>query len=131
VEAIDFLDFETRIRRPFDVVCLSLVVNFEGDPWRRGQMLQRAHSLLRPNGLLFLVLPLACVTNSRYLNEEHLLALLDHLGYGVLKQHQSRKLAHYLLVKQRRPESKVNRFTVKQELCPGRQRNNFCILLSR
>ena len=45
-------------------------VNFEGDPRRRGEMLRAARTLLNDKGmgLMFLVLPLACLDNSRYLN---------------------------------------------------------------
>ena len=54
----------------FDVVVLSLVVNFEGDPRKRGDMIRAARALLAPTGLglVFFVLPLACVENSRFPN---------------------------------------------------------------
>ena len=44
---------------------LSLVLNFVGDPARRGEMLAKCAALLPVGGLLFFVLPSACVENSR------------------------------------------------------------------
>jgi 25S rRNA (adenine2142-N1)-methyltransferase len=49
------------------VVVLSLVINFVGDPRRKGEMLVRCRTLVRDGGNLFIVLPLACMDNSRYI----------------------------------------------------------------
>ncbi|KAJ2229331.1 25S rRNA (adenine2142-N1)-methyltransferase [Coemansia sp. RSA 1722] len=81
---------------PFDVVCLSLVVNFIGDPSRRGDMLKQASRVLASNGLLFLVLPLSCVCNSRYLDDDRLQQIMRYLGFSQLYKHHTAKLAHYL-----------------------------------
>ncbi|KAJ1900387.1 25S rRNA (adenine2142-N1)-methyltransferase [Kickxella alabastrina] len=93
-------DVETNtahlFQSPFDVICLSLVVNFIGDPARRGDMLKQAARLLAPEGLLFLVLPLSCVANSRYLDDERLLEIMQFLGFTQLHQNHTAKLAHYL-----------------------------------
>ncbi|KAJ2454987.1 25S rRNA (adenine2142-N1)-methyltransferase [Coemansia sp. RSA 2336] len=85
----DFLDipqanFSGKLKvfeEPFDVVCLSLVVNFVGDPVKRGEMLRKAAQMLAPQGYLFLVLPLACLNNSRYMDDERLLQITQHLGF--------------------------------------------------
>ncbi|KAJ2554684.1 25S rRNA (adenine2142-N1)-methyltransferase [Coemansia sp. RSA 1933] len=69
--------------KPFDVVCLSLVVNFVGDPVKRGDMLKQARRLLTPDGILFLVLPLSCIANSRYFDDERLVAITKYLGFTV------------------------------------------------
>jgi hypothetical protein len=94
VTQADLLTFKSATL--FDVVVLSLVVNFEGDPRARGRMLLAARNLLSvheenperakdskaalssssaaqaasasPLGLCFVILPLACVENSRYLS---------------------------------------------------------------
>ncbi|KAI7825854.1 hypothetical protein BX661DRAFT_124983, partial [Kickxella alabastrina] len=97
----DFLDIELDSNAPvplfpFEVICLSLVVNFIGDPARRGDMLKQAARLLAPEGLLFLVLPLSCVANSRYLDDERLLEIMQFLGFTQLHQNHTAKLAHYL-----------------------------------
>ncbi|KAJ2768419.1 25S rRNA (adenine2142-N1)-methyltransferase [Coemansia nantahalensis] len=81
---------------PFDVVCLSLVVNFVGDPVRRGDMLRQAARLLAPGGHAFLVLPRPCVDNSRYLDDDRLRAIMLHLGLEQVAAHHTAKLAHYL-----------------------------------
>jgi len=39
----------------WDVISLSLVLNFVPEPYERGRMLQLAHTLLAPGGLLFVV----------------------------------------------------------------------------
>lgn len=115
----------------FDVVSLSLVVNYVGDPAARGEMLRRVEGFLRKRKRrkmkggegdeeekdindddgdddhersidapsmfpgLFLVLPAPCVTNSRYLDEERLEAMMRGLGYVRAKRKLSLKLVYY------------------------------------
>ncbi|KAI9017414.1 putative methyltransferase-domain-containing protein [Gaertneriomyces semiglobifer] len=110
----------------FHVVCLSLVVNFVGDPELRGKMLVLAREFLLSDGLLLLVLPLPCVTNSRYMTEKHLTGMLLSIGLELTASHQSKKLAFYLL---RRIEDVRRRPFLKKEINPGVARNNFCIVL--
>lgn len=45
----------------FDIVCLSLVVNFVTDPAKRGEMLQKTRAFLVDRGILYIVLPLPYV----------------------------------------------------------------------
>lgn len=130
----------------YDVVSLSLVVNFVGDLHRRGEMLMHAHHYLRPGGYVCLILPLACVTNSRYMTHEHLGALVRSAGFTVERNEDSRRLTRWLL-RQAAPRNaspapahltlaEAARFRFwddtpfkKRELVPGATRNNFCILL--
>ncbi len=49
----------------YDVIVLALVLNFVGSAEQRGVMLAECARLLKPGGLLFLVLPDAAVSNSR------------------------------------------------------------------
>lgn len=114
----------------FDVVSLSLVLNYVGDPAARGEMLRRVEGFLRQRRKpreteepekpeerrysdeddnnderetdgssmfpgLFLVLPAPCVTNSRYLDEERLEAMMRGLGYVRAKRKLSLKLVYY------------------------------------
>lgn len=131
----------------FDCISLSLVVNYCPDARGRGEMLKRAVDfLVRPDSRVvddvrssescrqsscfpsvFLVLPAACVTNSRHLNEERLVAIMVSLGFVRTFRKMSGKLVYYLWVLcneavQRRkfPKTEVNR---------GRARNNFAIVL--
>ncbi|PIA18699.1 hypothetical protein COEREDRAFT_33665, partial [Coemansia reversa NRRL 1564] len=125
----DFLDITL-----FDVVCLSLVVNFIGDPTRRGDMLRQASQLLVSGGYLFLVLPRACVTNSRYLDDERLQTIMQHLGFEQLFIHHTSKLAHYLYrlstsVRSNDEESKHEYLFKKKLLHSSAGRNNFAIVL--
>ncbi|KAJ2082837.1 25S rRNA (adenine2142-N1)-methyltransferase [Coemansia sp. RSA 988] len=118
----------------FDVVCLSLVVNFIGDPTRRGDMLCQASRLLVPNGYLFLVLPRACVENSRYLDDERLQTIMKHLGFQQLFIHHTPKLAHYLYClstdeRSDSGESKHECIFKKTLLHSGAGRNNFAIVI--
>lgn len=57
----DFLDFPIPDTL-YDVVCLSLVLNFVGSIEDRVQILRRAHEFLNPDGYLYAVFPSACVT---------------------------------------------------------------------
>lgn len=57
----DFRDYPVP-EQPFDVVCLSLVLNFVGSIDDRVQILRRAHKFLKPEGYLYTVLPRACVS---------------------------------------------------------------------
>ncbi|KAL9026620.1 MAG: hypothetical protein Q9196_004735 [Gyalolechia fulgens] len=128
----------------FDVVSLSLVVNYVGDAVGRGEMLRRAASFLRFTGqlqqedgtgvsilpALFLVLPAPCVTNSRYLDEERLEAMMTFLGYVKSKAKMGKKLVYYLWRYQgARAGGEGKMGFKKQEVRPGRKRNNFTIVL--
>lgn len=118
----------------WDVISLSLVINFVAEPKSRGRMLQMAHSMLRPDGLLFVVLPQPCVSNSRYLTEAHFSALVACAGFDEVEKKSRRggKLTYSLLRKSsRRVEGQKidEKFTKKSVLLTG-NRNNFCILLS-
>ena len=127
---------EDLAREGFDVVSLSLVVNFVGDPVQRGEMLGRVASFLRPwpsheDGRfpsLFLVLPSACVTNSRYLDEERLDAIMKSLGYKRAKRKLSSKLVYYLW-KYEAGEVGISKAFKKEEIRSGKSRNNFAIVL--
>ncbi|OAV89225.1 hypothetical protein PTTG_12520 [Puccinia triticina 1-1 BBBD Race 1] len=128
----------------FDVVCLSLVLNFIGDLKMRGEMIKRARRFLKPAGNLFIVLPLACLNNSRYLDFKRFRMILNYLGFKVLKQHNSSKLTYWFLEKEDHQSNTVDEtqpdFTSpnhsksasslrfpKVEIRSGPSRNNFCI----
>jgi len=120
----------------FDIVSLSLVVNFVGNPVERGDMLRRVEAFLRPSiddlpeqfPALFLVLPAACVTNSRYLGEDRLEAIMQSLGYTKVKKKLSAKLVYYLWKHEKDVNNQSKPFK-KDELRTGTSRNNFAIVL--
>ena len=130
-------------KEQFDVVSLSLVLNFVPDAADRGKMLKRICQFLDtraprtfPKELhdyfpaLFLVLPAPCIENSRYLNEEHLTLMMASLGYVLLKCKQTSKLVYYLWLLRDKPIPAEQTFP-KKEICPGGGRNNFSIVLTK
>ena len=51
----------------FDILCLSLVINFVGLTKDRGRMIAKTRSFLKPRGILYIVLPLSCVLSNHSL----------------------------------------------------------------
>lgn len=62
-------------------------------------MLRRAHLFLKPTGYLYFVLPLPCLANSRYMDQDRMTAIFTTLGWAAVKQHDSRRLTFWLLKK--------------------------------
>ncbi|KAL9041068.1 MAG: hypothetical protein Q9180_001522 [Flavoplaca navasiana] len=125
----------------YNIVSLSLVVNYVGDAVSRGEMLKRVSSFLRPSKqhpieevrvtfpALFLVLPAPCVTNSRYMDEKRLEDIMISMGYVKTRRKLAKKLIYYLW---RYGEHDTKRQLMKfrkQEIRPGGKRNNFSIVL--
>lgn len=150
VQQYSFFDFPVPSKQDerFNMVALSLVINFVGDVRKRGEMLRHVHKYFPDNedipAFCFLVLPLSCLTNSRYMNQSHLRAILDSIGFEVLKQSDSAKLSRWLLkrksLQERRDAAEKSEAvgagddwdgTVfkKREINPGQDRNNFAIVV--
>lgn len=130
----------------FDIISLSLVLNFVPEPKGRGDMLLRTLEFLYgPSGVredmkaglklhfpsLFLVLPAPCVSNSRYLDEEKLKTIMESLGYQITKTKTTQKLVYYLWTRtaDQPPLLSTNLCFTKKELRSGGSRNNFAIVL--
>ncbi|KAF2841467.1 hypothetical protein M501DRAFT_929867 [Patellaria atrata CBS 101060] len=119
----------------FDIISLSLVLNFVPEAIARGEMLERTTEFLRISTrldisllpCLFLVLPAPCLQNSRYMTEERLEALMSSLGYSCKKAKYTSKLA-YSLWKLTGTGDSAPLFP-KAEINPGKSRNNFSIVL--
>ena len=124
----------------FDVISLSLVLNYVPVPEDRGLMLERAATFLRlrtkagqANGAgksmlpgVFLVLPAPCVLNSRYLDEERLVAIMGSFGFELRMKKYSSKLAYTYW---RLLEHHATHETfVKKEVAKGAGKNNFAIV---
>lgn len=124
----------------FDIISLSLVLNFVPEAEGRGKMLLRTLSFLRhcpdtpsnentgPFPSLFLVLPRSCVDNSRYFSDVKLESLMMALGYTLERSKKTQKLAYSLWMRDHATTHGIH-FT-KQEVNPGRTRNNFAITLT-
>ena len=92
-----------------------------------GDILLHAHSYLKPAGYLYLVLPLPCLTNSRYMTHERLEGILATTGWAKAKQHDSAKLTYWLL--KRSEGERDGKVWKKEEVRKGVRRNNFCIVV--
>jgi 25S rRNA (adenine2142-N1)-methyltransferase len=125
----------------FDVISLSLVLNFVPEPKGRGEMLRRTTQFLHPPGRypvtpelaanfpsLFLVLPAPCVTNSRYLDEERLASIMSSLGYTKVASKTTQRLVYYLWRRDSNCEGTPGPFP-KREIRSGPKRNNFAVVL--
>ncbi|XP_020893932.1 25S rRNA (adenine(2142)-N(1))-methyltransferase-like [Exaiptasia diaphana] len=119
----DFLTLSCRIQ--YDVVVLSLVINFEGDCRRRGDMLRLCSKIVLKKGILFIVLPLPCVENSRFLNKELFISMTVSLGFTVVSEHCSSKL--YFVMLKNNGESIMKEFP-RKTLKSGNSYNNFAII---
>ena len=119
----------------FDLVSLSLVLNYVPSPEARGEMLKRVAEFLRGeekagNGVcpgLFLVMPRPCVDNSRYLTEARLKEMMASLGYRCAKTKLTAKLVYGLWVLENRDAE--GRLWKKEEVKAGVSRNNFAIVM--
>jgi 25S rRNA (adenine2142-N1)-methyltransferase len=129
-------------KEQFDIISLSLVLNYVPDAVGRGEMLERTLKFLRKFSFedkdqrlqeyfpsLFLVLPVFCVTNSRYMNEARLEDIMNSLGYVKVQQKLSNKLAYYLWRVMDPMSRKRTRSFKKVEVRAGKTRNNFAIVL--
>ncbi|KAI5299778.1 hypothetical protein KEM55_001775 [Ascosphaera atra] len=127
----------------FHVISLSLVLNYVPDPATRGEMLRRTTRFLGakvPRALsgeglapvLFLVLPAACVLNSRYLTEERLEDIMVTLGYRRRQRKVTNKLVYYLweFDEGAVPGDAGRRVFRKEEVVSGKARNNFAVTLN-
>lgn len=136
----DFMDrpLPQKAKEQFDIISLSLVLNYVPDAVGRGDMLLRTLKFLKPRsqleGLreffpsLFLVLPSACVENSRYLDVSKLEAIMESIGYDMVRKKVSSKLIYYLWRLERSPNQRKSIFK-KEEIRSGRSRNNFAIVM--
>lgn len=170
IEAQDFMKrpIPTTDADRFDLISLSLVLNFVSSAKERGDMLRRlsyffknvndsnnsssnndsrnskksANKVIANDDnddgktifpCLFFVLPLPCVTNSKYINKQNLIQLMHQLGYELLQYHESTKLVYMLLKYHGTPSlgQKV-KFQKKElaNLTRKAQRNNFSIILN-
>ena len=135
----DFMErpIPTNTGEKFDIISLSLVLNYVPLPAQRGEMLRRTTLFLQRTKLensqfsalspsLFLVLPGPCVTNSRYLDEKRLIDIMASLGYSLYRQKLSNKLLYQLWIL--KDQGRTLKFK-KEEVRKGKSRNNFAIVV--
>lgn len=146
IEEADFMTFPVPSANvdKYDVLSLSLVLNYVPDVAQRGEMLLRTTRYLRqsqatadqngtsekpsPLPCLFMVLPLPCLNNSRYMTDQRFVSIMYSLGYELIDHHESQKLS-YMLFRWDGSRRVVRRAFKKVEINPGRTRNNFAVVL--
>lgn len=136
IEEVDFMDMTVpKDSERFHIISLSLVLNYVPDSASRGAMLARLPKFLEiptdgsiiPS--LFLVLPLACVANSRYLTDQSLSFIMRGLGFHLSKRKTTSKLYYSLWTFEGVAKNNAPRQFKKEELRSGATRNNFAISL--
>lgn len=91
-------------------------------------MISRAARMVEQGGYAFLVLPAACVTNSRYLNEDVVKEVLDACGMEMVEIGYEGKL--FLAIARRREGDVMRVPGVGRRLARGgKDRNNFPIIV--
>ncbi|KAJ8519909.1 hypothetical protein ONZ45_g3242 [Pleurotus djamor] len=128
----DFLELDQiEHHRKWDIISLSLVLNFVPDASDRGRMLRYAYDMLVDGGYLFLALPLPCVSNSRYLTFDHLRGFMSSIGFEELKSRWKAggKMVYLLYTKGQPNTDDTNDYSRKKVLRTG-NRNNFSIIHS-
>ncbi|KAF2847295.1 hypothetical protein T440DRAFT_212189 [Plenodomus tracheiphilus IPT5] len=108
IEKQDFMErpLPSNEGERFDILSLSLVLNYVPDAVGRGEMLKRITKFLRKPSAqtessspmlpaLFFVLPLPCIDNSRYFDEELLLRIMKALGFIMRYNKHTTKLCYY------------------------------------
>jgi 25S rRNA (adenine2142-N1)-methyltransferase len=139
-----------QLPRPFDAIVMSLVLNFQGDPRKRGDMLALAADprllKIQQGGMLFVAVPSASLENSRYCDLDRFVEVVTNplFRFELVEQKKSSKL---ILLAFRRAE--IGNF--KKRCCynaskktfdyrdhemkrlhpakPGTKRNNFAVIL--
>lgn len=112
----------------FDLISCSLVLNFVKNHRDRGAMCHRMVKFLKPQGYVFIVLPQACVTHSRYCDKTLLQNLLGSIGLTMLHSHQSNKL-YYCLYQLQTLLPQPSGFSKRIKVNDGPGLNNFGITL--
>ncbi|KAI4686384.1 uncharacterized protein J4E84_005662 [Alternaria hordeiaustralica] len=139
IEKQDFMErpLPTCDDERFDIISLSLVLNYVPDAVGRGEMLKRITKFLRKGvawtetadsvlPVLFFVLPLPCVDNSRYLDEDLFLGIMGDLGFTMKFSKNSSKLCYYLFTLTNEPKATT---AEKRKIRDGPGMNNFCIVV--
>jgi 25S rRNA (adenine2142-N1)-methyltransferase len=137
IKEVDFMDMAVpEDGNKFHIISLSLVLNYVPDPASRGAMIARIPTFLEHSKAeqiipaLFLVLPLACVANSRYLTEERLSRIMRAVGFQLSRQKTTSKLYYSLWTFNATSMSRGHYEFKKEELRSGASRNNFAITMS-
>ena len=107
VTAIDLVSRHKKIKQcdffalvpnsEYDVIVSSMVINCVPDAKQRGKMLRLYRSHLRPNGLVFLMLPVLCLYDSKYMTYDKFVDIVHSIGFEVVATKKSPKIAFFAL----------------------------------
>mmetsp|Transcript_7578 Transcript_7578/g.19505 ORF Transcript_7578/g.19505 Transcript_7578/m.19505 type:complete len:271 (+) Transcript_7578:96-908(+) len=98
IEQIDFFNLAPA-GVYFAVVC-SMVINCVPTPEARGDMMRRLFAHTQPGGLVFLTLPLRCLTHAKAMTWRRLVNIAQQVGFTLESCKTSPKIAFFCL---RRP----------------------------
>ncbi|ODQ57163.1 hypothetical protein WICANDRAFT_47655 [Wickerhamomyces anomalus NRRL Y-366-8] len=115
----------------FNLISCSLVLNFVPTAKGRGEMMQRFEKFLDKEAdspLVFIVLPLSCIKNSRYCDKAHFEKISNSLGYELIKYSEAKKLVYMVLKWTGKLEPKS---FPKKKLHDGPAMNNFSIIIEK
>lgn len=137
IEEQDFMEMKVpSVSNRYDLISCSLVLNFVSEAAQRGEMLRRATRFLKePESIsdnspfpgFFLVLPLPCVSNSRYFDHTRLVEMMESIGFALVRSYVAKKLQYWLW--RWKGSAFIQRKVFKKEMVnPGSNRNNFCIV---
>lgn len=134
IEQRDF--FELQPAGEFQVLVSSMVLNCVPDAESRGRMLKLMYAHLQPGGHAFLMIPLLCLRNSKFMTYSRFVAILQAVGFAVKETKDSPKVSFFCLEK--KPEgvtaarlanaSATVRFPQKL-LAQGDKRNDFSVVV--
>lgn len=133
IQEQDFLErpVPSSSEEEFDGISCSLVLNFVPTSQRSDFLLHLTKflplSTSTQSRWLFFVMPAPCIQNSRYTDKKLLLRVFDVLGFQVVKEKITDRIAYWLFerVKEVEPDQRFK----KVELQRGKDRNNFFIPL--
>mmetsp|Transcript_6205 Transcript_6205/g.21810 ORF Transcript_6205/g.21810 Transcript_6205/m.21810 type:complete len:267 (+) Transcript_6205:90-890(+) len=130
IEQADF--FHLAPGGEFRVVVSSMVLNCVPGAAQRGRMLQLTRAHLQPNGVLFLMLPLRCLTRSPTCTWGRLESVLGAVGLEVLATKESPKVA-FVCARAAEPPPRAEvpheLYAPPQEIAPGAGTDTFAVQL--
>lgn len=97
IEELDFFALDEAQATTYNAIVCSMVLNCVPTPEQRGDMLRKLHRHLKPDSLLFLTIPLTCMTLSEYMDRQRFNSILTYLGYTMVEEKQSPKVAFLVL----------------------------------
>ncbi|TMW62390.1 hypothetical protein Poli38472_009883 [Pythium oligandrum] len=126
IEQCDF--FSLKPSGEYQVIVSSMVINCVPDAPSRGRMLQLYYEHLQPSGLLFLMLPLLCLRNSKFMTIKRFREILEAVGFHIKETKDSPKVSFFCLEKLPDKQPSGKKFP-QQMLVPGAKRNAFSVVL--